>query len=616
MGRYTMFMEDDAFMGEGTSSICRKGLDTETQKMVAIKTYKAKRNSDKVALVKFKRQIEVLEELKRPFEKPADPKLWSKELAAAGPEQVFMQLLDYSKDAKGQPGPDPTDGQLYVVTEIAQYSLKDYIKTRKEEDRPMSKETVKTLVRSIILVTAGLHAKGLVHMDLKPENLMIFDGVLKLIDVDGCIKIGTTISIDDESLSFSPVYCAPEWANFLIEEDEEEQGLTASPALDVWSIGMTLMELVTLDPVLKPQYASFFRHGREREEASFLFFDWLSSLQKAPLPRQVKEHDAELTRLLDESLLVCDPKRRRTLAECLDHPFVATSKLLRSKSGPLSQSGDGLPSESLRHRRNRVEDNSERYILKGVLWKLNNKGDPMDASHWLQRDIWIGNNGALCYFSHKDNKRLKLMDEGLLHEATVTRFEGSAREHAFQVYTPDQSLIFASESEDDCSKWMEACTRARHDAIKTMRFGGTMAKDLRRFRLKVRNRRKALDEKMMSAEGYKPRFKGFLWKLKADGDVDVTEDWISREFWLSKNGSLVYWSAREERELVYYTAPDIAHATVCAVSETASASPPNSWRFQVRLAPTGEVELTAGEFAAESKELREAWLQEFARFRC
>jgi len=617
MNRYTMFTTDDAFMGEGTSSICRKGLDTQTQRTVAIKTYKSKKHGEKVALVKFKRQIEVLEELKRPFEKPDDPKLWSKELAAAAPEEVFMQLLDYSRDAQGQPGPDPTDGQMYVVTELAQYSLKDYMKTRKEEDKPMSKETVRSLARSIILVTAGLHAKGLVHLDLKPENLMIFDGVLKLIDVDGCIKIGTSISIDDESLSFSPVYCSPEWANFLIEEEEDDMGLTASPALDVWSIGMTLMELVTLDPVLKSQYASFFRHGREREEASFLFFDWLSSLQKPPLPRQIREHDVELTKLLEECLLVCDPNRRCSLAECLDHPFVAPHAALhRSKTCPIVERSENLPSESLRHRRNRVEDNSERFLLKGILWKLSNNGDPRDAAHWLQRDIWIANTGALCYFSLKDNKRLKLMDEGLLHEATVTKFDGCARDHAFQVVTPDQSLFFASESEDDCAKWIEACDRVKNDVIKTMHFGTDLAKGLRRYRLKVRNRRKAMDEKMMSSEGYKPRFKGLLWKLKADGDVNVEADWQQREMWLSKNGSFVYWSAKEERDLVYYTAPDTAHATVSAASETSSACPPDSWRFQVALTPAGDMELQPGEFAAASLELREAWLKEFARFRC
>jgi hypothetical protein len=268
------------------------------------------------------------------------------------------------------------------------------------------------------------------------------------------------------------------------------------------------------------------------------------------------------------------------------------------------------------HRRSRVEDKSQRYVLSGTLWKLNNNGDPKDASHWRQRDMWIANTGALCYFSRKDNKRLKLIDAPVLHEATVTRLEGSAREHAFQVCTPHQSLYFASESEEMRAKWMEVWDQVKNDAIKTMRFGATMATDLRRYRLKVRNRRKALDEKTISADGYKPRFKGFLWKLKTDGDADVEGDWVKREMWLSKNGSLVYLSAREERELVYYTATDVAHATSTAVSDTCSACPPGSWRFRVRLAPLGDMDLQPGEFAAESKERREAWLKEFERFRC
>jgi len=254
--------------------------------------------------------------------------------------------------------------------------------------------------------------------------------------------------------------------------------------------------------------------------------------------------------------------------------------------------------------------------LKGVLWKLNNDGDPKDASHWRQRDIWVSSGGALCYFSLKDKKRLRLMDAPVLHEATVTRFEGCAIEHAFQVCSPHQSLYFAPESEEMRAKWMEVLGQMNSDVIQTVRFGDTLATDLRRYRLKVRNRRKALDEKMISAGCYKPRFTGFLWKLKTDGDVDVEGDWIKREMWLSENGSLVYLSAKEDRELVYYTAADVALATAIAVSATPSACPPESWRFQVRLAPCGDLDLQPGEFAAETEERREAWLEEFGRCRC
>merc|ERR1719191_1695390 len=107
---------------------------------------------------------------------------------------------------------------MYVVTELASYSLKDYFSLRRTDGRKLSKDSVHDVAKAIILVTAGLHAKGLVHLDLKPENLMLFSGVLKLIDVDGCVRIGTRVSITDSSLSFSPCYCAPEWARFILDD--------------------------------------------------------------------------------------------------------------------------------------------------------------------------------------------------------------------------------------------------------------------------------------------------------------------------------------------------------------------------------------------------------------
>merc|ERR1740116_19611 len=100
-------------MGEGTSSICRRGQNIETKQNVAIKVYKEQTSGSKaskmksVTLMKFKRQIQVLQELQEPFKKPADPKLWHETLDTVKPSEVFMRLIDYSKDAKGEPGPDP-----------------------------------------------------------------------------------------------------------------------------------------------------------------------------------------------------------------------------------------------------------------------------------------------------------------------------------------------------------------------------------------------------------------------------------------------------------------------------------------------------------------------------
>merc|ERR1719482_976972 len=193
-------------MGQGTSSICRKGTNSENKEQVAIKVYKesSKNNSktEDVMMLKFKRQVEVLSELQEPFAPVADKVLWHEALQTAKPSSLFMTLLDWSKDASG-PSQDPDDGVVYVVTELAQYSLKDYLALRREQCRQIPKDSVKSISRAIILVVAGLHAKGLVHIDLKPENLMMFNGRLKLIDVDGCVKYGSQVAISDSSISFS-----------------------------------------------------------------------------------------------------------------------------------------------------------------------------------------------------------------------------------------------------------------------------------------------------------------------------------------------------------------------------------------------------------------------------
>ncbi|CAJ1354912.1 unnamed protein product [Effrenium voratum] len=184
----------------------------------------------------------------------------------------------------------------------------DYFALKREKNKPLSRESIKACARAIILVVAGLHAKGLVHLDLKPENLMMFNGRLKLIDVDGCVPIESEVSINDSSISFSPCYCAPEWARFLI--DEAENKIIAKPHLDVWSIGVTLCELVTLDAILKPMYGNFLRNGHSHREAGFLFMDWLGHITRAPVPKSIERFDKDFHKLIAE-----DVPARRFLAK-------------------------------------------------------------------------------------------------------------------------------------------------------------------------------------------------------------------------------------------------------------------------------------------------------------
>jgi TonB family protein len=103
---------------------------------------------------------------------------------------------------------------LYVVMEYADENLSQVI-----PERPLTVEEAKQVLESALNALAYLHSRGFAHGHLKPSNFMAIDNSLK-ISSDGVSKIG----------SGSP-----------------------TPADDVWSLGMTLVEVLTQQlPVWNP----------------------------------------------------------------------------------------------------------------------------------------------------------------------------------------------------------------------------------------------------------------------------------------------------------------------------------------------------------------------------
>jgi len=303
-------------LGEGASSICYLGTDIETGEKVAVKAYK---HPKMMEVAKFRRQVEVLLELQQPFQRPAGTgALWARELDSTDPCDLFVKLLDFSKDAKGRPGQDPTDGTMYVVTELADVTLKDMLRQRHKKGAALPADQVLQFAKEIMLAVTGLHAKGFVHMDIKPENIMMCKGRWKLIDMDGCMRVGTVLKRNDQSVSFSPCYCAPEFARFVTHGGR----LVVSPSLDVWSVGMTIGELVNLIPLLRSRYQEI-SEGRSSREASMFFLHWLGDLEAAPVPRSWP-NDCHMRALLRLWMLVPDPARRKSLVESLSAPYFAS----------------------------------------------------------------------------------------------------------------------------------------------------------------------------------------------------------------------------------------------------------------------------------------------------
>jgi TonB family protein len=113
---------------------------------------------------------------------------------------------------------------LYLVMEYADENLAQVL-----PDRPLTPAEGRDMLKPTLDALAYVHGKGFVHGHIKPANIMAIDEQLKL-SSDGLY--GTSES--SGGLGTPGVYDPPEAASG-----------TISPAGDVWSLGMTLVEALT-----------------------------------------------------------------------------------------------------------------------------------------------------------------------------------------------------------------------------------------------------------------------------------------------------------------------------------------------------------------------------------
>jgi TonB family protein len=118
---------------------------------------------------------------------------------------------------------------LYAVTEYAEESLAQILPYRS-----LTPQETRDLLRSVLDALTYVHAKGFVHGDIKPANIMAVGDQIKL-SSDGLCGAGESSRV----LGTPGIYSAPEIAD----------GEGVSPASDVWSLGMTLVEALTQHPL-------------------------------------------------------------------------------------------------------------------------------------------------------------------------------------------------------------------------------------------------------------------------------------------------------------------------------------------------------------------------------
>lgn len=572
LGRYQMFMADRDVLGEGPRSIIRRGIMLSTGQEVAIKTFRRVSPDDEFSaatLTHFVRYVNLLKDLQKPWQRPKDPTLWNEELERASPKDLFVEMLDHSVTVEGEPGPDVKDGELYMVMEMAQYSLKDFVDEHRQEQSWLPEHSVCDLAKMVVRAAAGLNAKGYVHSDLRPENFRICGTYLKLSDLSSCLKALGQIDACDPAASFSPCYCSPEWAALAISDEQAKCQIV--PAFDSWSVGMTLMELVVLEIVWRPYYAAFSRKGRSEPEACYLFLEWLSKLDRPPLPQAVRTFDKGFLKLLEEGLLVCDPRRRPTCAQLLSAPYFQDEDGTMGHADAMQQDVGCLQLVAFEPRSfaDRHDGENEEPLVKGIVWKANAIADDPE-SQWAQREMWLSANHSLCYHSVQEKKGVIWIDGKSLASAEINLLPTAGMQNAWEIKLhPDRSEgafavvhKLACKTEEERTMWVQTLTRHRSECAVALH-GDQWKTAIAGLRSTLGASRAKADR--ARSEELAPAFRSNLWKLTKTGDSKKPEDWNYLDVWISTNGSLVYWSDEEEREVLCYSAAELKRARVEAV---------------------------------------------------
>lgn len=131
------------------------------------------------------------------------------------------------------------DGRrYYIVMEYIQgLTLKELIRSyQKEQDRPFHLDRTLDISIQICAAVGYAHRANLVHCDMKSQNVLVTgDGRVKVTDFGIARAISETSLYDPAELWGTPQYFSPEQA----------AGEMATPASDVYSIGIIMFEMLT-----------------------------------------------------------------------------------------------------------------------------------------------------------------------------------------------------------------------------------------------------------------------------------------------------------------------------------------------------------------------------------
>ena len=194
----------DGLIGVGGMAIVFEARDTFiNNNRVAIKMLKNEVASDEIMVKRFKNESKAESMLKH---------------------RNIVDIHDVSVKGKDK----------YIVMEYVEgITLKNYLKGK---NGPLSFDEITCYTRQILKALCVAHESGIIHRDIKPQNIMVLqNGLIKVMDF-GIAKLpnAETVTVSDKAIG-TVYYMSPEQAS----------GKRIDARSDIYSLGAMLYELAT-----------------------------------------------------------------------------------------------------------------------------------------------------------------------------------------------------------------------------------------------------------------------------------------------------------------------------------------------------------------------------------
>lgn len=269
-------------LGEGSYGKVKEGIHSQTLRRVAVKIYKLDRlRRFPGAEDKIKKEVAILKSLRHP--------------------NVISLVETMSV---------PSKGKIYVVMEYVGGGTLMSLQKLMDDGR-FSPSQASLLFSQLLDGLEYLHSKGIVHGDIKPDNMLITtDGLVKISDFGSSIQLSTytfNSSITTGGNFGSPAFYAPEVA---LGHDN-----VLGYNTDMWAAGVTLFYMMFGDVPFK---------GSSLSE----LFDLIAS----PFPVQIPSSFCSYAPVeAQEVMLGClqkEPASRWTVEQAKSHPWIARQSIV------------------------------------------------------------------------------------------------------------------------------------------------------------------------------------------------------------------------------------------------------------------------------------------------